>query len=410
MTKYRITLKPVTPYFFGIEKVSELGNKKNYYLQSAFYPQQTAILGMLRYQILLQHNLLPIKEHKDEAKRLIGPDSFNPGNMDYGMIEDISPVQLCRDGDEYILRDKEFIEEEKEKEKEKERKSIGLLKREGWVHTNKTSSDAFLISLKIQDGKKDPLDDWTSKDEFVPLLVKTSADLSFVSKDGIDESKSGVLLESVVQSSGRVGIQKKWGGGTFEEAYYKQFFRDMTETEEIKIEGISSENNSFHRKLNSQWSFCFNVTWKDDSFDTNRRFVFLGGERSVFQLSAEKILEEKKVDVQLATVYKVLLLSDTYVEEEESFYDNVLFTNAETIRFRNLQAKVDKTQNYYARNLINKDRSGLEQSDAFYLLKRGSVFYTDAARLKTLEEIINRAKAFRKIGYNQYKIETDKFI
>ena len=49
---YKITLTPVEGYFFGGETTFGEGQAKNYFAKSNLLPQETALLGMLRYQIL----------------------------------------------------------------------------------------------------------------------------------------------------------------------------------------------------------------------------------------------------------------------------------------------------------------------------------------------------------------------
>jgi hypothetical protein len=109
--EYIITLKPVTPYFWGMEQVSELGNKRNYYLESALFPQQTAVLGMLRYQALAQFGFLSIPDHfRIDATKLIGDSSFDIANTKgYGAISKISPLQLHKGNSLYLLRSRDFF-------------------------------------------------------------------------------------------------------------------------------------------------------------------------------------------------------------------------------------------------------------------------------------------------------------
>ena len=107
-----ITLKPLMPFFFGYENT--FGKKgTNYYVKSALFPQQSAILGMLRREILLQAGLLTRKlrdewvdEHKSEvAKKLVGSGKFKSFNdeIDIGVIKSISPVFLKKKEKYYFL-------------------------------------------------------------------------------------------------------------------------------------------------------------------------------------------------------------------------------------------------------------------------------------------------------------------
>jgi len=82
-----ITLKPLMPFFFGYENT--FGKKgTTYYVKSALFPQQSAILGMLRREILLQAGLLTRKlrdewvdlDKSEIAKKLVGSGKFKNFN------------------------------------------------------------------------------------------------------------------------------------------------------------------------------------------------------------------------------------------------------------------------------------------------------------------------------------------
>ncbi len=107
-----ITLKPLTPFFFGYNDT--FGKKGgNYYVKSALFPQQTAILGMIRKEILLQAGFLTRKlrdewvdiNNSNEAKKYVGSGKFKnfDDEIDLGKIKSISPIFLKKDNDFYFL-------------------------------------------------------------------------------------------------------------------------------------------------------------------------------------------------------------------------------------------------------------------------------------------------------------------
>ena len=62
--RYKITLKPLQPYLFGGDNTfGEIGDKENgtYLVTSRFFPQQSAILGMLKKELMIQNKLLTRK-------------------------------------------------------------------------------------------------------------------------------------------------------------------------------------------------------------------------------------------------------------------------------------------------------------------------------------------------------------
>jgi CRISPR-associated protein Cmr3 len=107
-----ITLKPLTPFFFGYNET--FGKKgTNYYVKSALFPQQSAILGMLRREILVQLGFLTRKiqdewvdlEFSNEAKKYVGSGKFKnfDDEIDLGKIKSISPVFLVKNDEFYFL-------------------------------------------------------------------------------------------------------------------------------------------------------------------------------------------------------------------------------------------------------------------------------------------------------------------
>ena len=88
---YRICLTPLDTFFFGGEQTFGQDDESNYYAVSNKYPQQTALLGMLRQELLFQNG-------KDFS--LIGDKSFSidGSSTDFGIIKKLSPIFICRTG------------------------------------------------------------------------------------------------------------------------------------------------------------------------------------------------------------------------------------------------------------------------------------------------------------------------
>ena len=105
MSKYLITLTPIDKFYFGGETIFKVSSEKkpenmtaedrelktfddtfgSYIVKSNFLPQQTSLLGMLRFLILSNNGDLfsnnRIKQGKhEEAANLIGERSFNLRN------------------------------------------------------------------------------------------------------------------------------------------------------------------------------------------------------------------------------------------------------------------------------------------------------------------------------------------
>lgn len=109
--RYKATITPMEPYTFGTEQGSMynaegnvLTGKESYIMESSLLPEQTTILGALRYIVLAnsKNNLLKSdfnydKKDVDQIKTVIGEESFSftmEEKQDFGLIKSISPVYI----------------------------------------------------------------------------------------------------------------------------------------------------------------------------------------------------------------------------------------------------------------------------------------------------------------------------
>ena len=104
----KIRLRPLSKFLFGREKTK---GRTDYFLRSHLFPQQTAVLGLLRYEILRRNDLLSFKgiNDADEAAKHIGKSSFSgTATQTFGEIEQVSPIELVC-GQEVFNLSKNFI-------------------------------------------------------------------------------------------------------------------------------------------------------------------------------------------------------------------------------------------------------------------------------------------------------------
>lgn len=116
--KYLITLTPLQPYLFGGDTTfGQKDDEKNssYLVKSRQFPQQSAILGMLKKEIMTQSVVLTKKvrgewvdkHQKQEAIRLVGDEKFDIAStspQNFGAIKSISPVFLINNTKKYIKK------------------------------------------------------------------------------------------------------------------------------------------------------------------------------------------------------------------------------------------------------------------------------------------------------------------
>ena len=93
-------MTPVDSFFFGGEK-HDNNEKANYFVEFNCYPQQTTILGFLRYLLLIENDLIGTDEIKTKGEPIIGKESFDytNTNQSFGRIKSISPLYFLLKGD-----------------------------------------------------------------------------------------------------------------------------------------------------------------------------------------------------------------------------------------------------------------------------------------------------------------------
>lgn len=339
-------LKPLDVFFFGNERTFGYKNEeKNYLVKSNPFPQQTAILGMIRKEILirkgkLKHNWDYSEKDREEIKELIGEESFDISIKDeqnFGMIKSISPVFLC-EGDKYFIqapmdhtlsKGKEYKQYEPFKEFEKVKTSFGEVK--------------------------------------IPLAFDT--------KEGVINGfmeigeKNIVKFDKIFKVDERIGIKKNRKGKTEEDAFYKINYY----------------------KLTGDYVFSFLLEMNEE-IEMKDTIVYLGAEKSAFKMTVEEIEKTLSEYVYLKNDKKdkIILLSDTYLPEDVYEYCDYAITKS--IDFRNI--KTNRTNKKHS-----DDNNRFEKVETKYgFFKKGSVLYPSEYEL--LMKKIEEHKNLRKIGYN----------
>jgi len=103
--------------FGGEQTFGALGDKEagSYLVKSRQFPQQTALLGMLKRELMTQAGVLTRKrkgewvdkEKKAEARKLAGDQKFDmlaTQKQDLGVIQALSPLFLMQEGQRYIKK------------------------------------------------------------------------------------------------------------------------------------------------------------------------------------------------------------------------------------------------------------------------------------------------------------------
>lgn len=299
---YNITLQPLDWFFFGGETTLQNSKESDgkqiekyvYLVRSNSLPQQTTILGMLRYQLLKQKGLLNSND-KDKISELIGTESFSmrENNQDFGVIENISPV-FIRVGDvNYFpmpLTDNYNCQFEEN----------GIT-----VGYNGDTKKGMVFCK-----------DYNEKTYSNYCLWKGS-------------NKSSLSIDDIIERRFKVGISKpRDGGDPEEEAYFK-----------MQMCRFKKENTFF--------SFYAQLDIDDDTQkQLNNNKVFIGAERSCFIMNIISINETDIFQAYLNAMDKakpspmensIILLSPTYIEDVDELNKNVIFHWSFPMPFRNIE-------------------------------------------------------------------------
>ncbi len=343
--RYLVRLTPIDAYFFGGEVT--FGDNlatQNYRVRSNYLPQQSAVLGLMRYEILRQNGCLfngkPTEEEKKKANELIGEKGFDPTQpqTSYGIIQRISPL---------------FVENRREK---RFYTPLSL------DYNINVSFDGTIKAL--YNGKEKPL----------PILdgynAKTYDNYLFwcspgVSRNGTDNAFKKIPVDEIFIETEQVGIQKHGG----DDAFFKQTLI----------------------RLDDKYNFAFTVD-VDGELQTNpSAIVPWGGNQSRFKIEIEEINDGFDFCTyfkQLSRENRLLLLGDAFIPDDER--DTIDFIWGNCIDNR-----------YIIRNIKDGRSWGKPpKSKLFQLQSRGSVIYQkDIEALSTLKEKIEK-EACTTIGLN----------
>lgn len=324
--KYIVRLTPVGSYFFGGETTFGDGKNQNYLVRSCILPQVSAVLGVLRYEILRRNNLLETGAENDAEKKEKWPEYIGkPFNIEapaasYGQIREISPIFM-------------------------ERKSDGVLF---------TPCPADL-GYEVTFGNDEKVS-YFGEEIPQPLIAEqgTNTFCDFKHYDNwkkwIGTDGKTIDADKIFINDERVGINKLDSSSDRDKAYFEQ----------TQI------------RLGDGYHFCFSVT-TSEKLDEKPVFVQMGGNRSTFKMELES------ADVDLVGKFRevlhrdgrLLLLGDAWIKSEER--ENYDFIWGERI------------VNRYISN-IHKWNGNRSETMLYHLLGRGSVIYANDKRLTELKK------------------------
>lgn len=367
MKVFKVTLEPKDWFFFGGSSTFDNGTKTSYIAHSLLFPQQTALLGMIRYQLLKQSNLLfghGGKPNDDQVIILIGEKSFNmEDNLQktFGDILELSPV---------------FLEE-------------------------------------FEDG-----DNKRVIRELFPLALTNSYNLSFDKNVRVfmtDREKNMLIDDHESFNAKEYGNYIKYGDKDCQALSTYDIFETRMQvgitknTDYIPEEGEKEQNFYKHemvrfrknKKRSTSFRYAFYV--KLQSQDIKKDFVFLGAERSCFEMVVNEVIGEtdlKRIYLEshpsMREQGRIELLSPTYVEDFDELEKLCNFQWSYTTSFRNI------TFNKEGKGKLNSGNVSYNRGETCYnMLCAGSVLFFDETNRNEVERLLSN-EHLQSIGYNYY--------
>lgn len=362
MYTYLVTLTPIEKFFFGQRNSFEDDNL-NYFVRSSYFPQQTALLGLMRFQILQSAGEEVFRENKiqdkEKAQSLIGRAGFSPFPLDekssnFGIIKGLSPVFLID-----RKNNKRYLPAGKRYQRADEKEPYTLLKL--------SNSNGVALFEKYSPKAKHPN--------------------MWISPEGLIKEEDFFIEDS------RVGIRKNYEGGTDDKSFfYETFYR-------------------FNNEKGRELCFAFYIWLKEESVLSDK-IVHLGGERQPFLMKVTPLGGQAEgynrtvaaIGYEKDTAYcTVLLLSDAYIGAAVA--ETAFFAVTDVREFACLLTNIE-TKKYYNRNktriqeLNDKSNSNMCVSKEIELYARGSVFYfTSDDEAREFQSKVADSH-FHVIGYN----------
>lgn len=348
MINYKITLTPLDWFFFGGEITYDGGTEANYYAESRLFPQQTAIVGMLRYEILKKNGLLNADSSQGQkVKELIGAKGFDIiEQSSIGKILNLSPVLLQNESSLFykapLCTD-----------------NITFIKNENvYLNGRKNQLPSYV------DNEKSCYNNWN---EWLSLNPESPVRAIDVEKD-------------VFSFKTKIGITKS-----------------QTQKDKDDKDGYYKGK---YCMLNPGYSFVF-FTQLGTELDSTS-LVYLGAERSLFRMKVEEVSDtenatrfwEKEFDIIPSKPGQILFISDAFVPNKVLKLCKFMFSD--TIPFRYISREWQPKRNYAS---LNKEK---ERSGKFNLIRRGSVLYYDDEKQAEITEVLNN-DYLQNFGYNIYK-------
>lgn len=352
MSRYKVTLKPIDSFFFGGEQTFDNGISQSFIARSNRFPQQTALLGMVRYQLLKQEGLLSVpgkrltEAEMQKVNKLIGGFSFSIDSqqeLEYGKIIGLSTV---------------FIQHRNK-----------ILLSVPYTFGTRLTFSSDNVRMCVGGNVVDT----------VPQLTVEDNQFDYYNNPDrfVDDEGSLYCDKELYQSSTQIGIIKAQDGDDNNDGFFKQ--------EMLRFKDI-----------NTCFAFFLDL---EEGITLDNDIVFIGAQRSCFKMIVEKC--DEYLFVPDHPEGSLLICSPTYVSDIDALNDCCLFHWTRSLPFR---------------NIIHAENGKLKSGPVAYnrytavcaFLQPGSVLFYKKEKIKQMEQILFNSNLI-KIGYNNYHINEIKY-
>jgi hypothetical protein len=164
------------------------------------------------------------------------------------------------------------------------------------------------------------------------------------------------------------------------------------------------------------FTFWVNMSETISNYKFQDTLVYMGGERSAFQMRIEPITDDQDLKQYLSPVEyrfnhlshdlegrikRIVLLSDAYADWS-LIQQNSVFAVTQVVPFRYFTTVLGRTSRFY--DFKQQASDAKQQSKLHTLLQRGSVIYVEGdTSLKRITDHLDNQQACQHIGYNYSK-------
>lgn len=348
---YFITLRPLAPAYFGGEHGPV---EEDYFLRTRLFPQQTAVLGMLRYELLKRNAGLRYAtgrgfsiDDPDVASKLIGASSFSGDEKQtFGKIQQLSPVFLRYDNTAWFLI--------------KDPAGFAPAAIPGRACTASGEESATLRYLPGYNAKKDHLSE---------IFASAEGDRLRVFKGDADSLSDAWAFHLSV----KIGITKQYKQQPKDDGFFKMELLHLHPRAAYGCYACLDAGHGLPR--------------------AGSGLVYLGGNRTPFQMKFTQASDFFPEGAAFALPGVAVLLSDAYAEGRSG--DAAALEVSDSIIFRNQKTETAQTRSFHQKPL------GDHAHTPRLLLARGGLFFEPNPT--ALHAWLDHP-AYARIGYNAYSL------